>query len=234
MELTDEDVSEILELIDKSDFDYFEIDCRGLRLTVSKTPVSAAPAPAAPAADRSRSRNPRSTSGPGRDIPDGLIAIPAPMVGTFYPAPSPGAAPFVSPGDRVEPDTTVGLIEMMKVFTAVAAGGDRHRRGGAGRRGRGRGVRRAPVPGPPGRALSRGRNPLRRHHDPRRESQPVGVGDDDRHDAARRRAAGRCRVRGDRDPVGRPDGEGGPRPEGRPVRTHAARRRAGEATPRSG
>ena len=117
MELTDEDVREILELIDKSRFDYFEIEYRGLRLTVSKSPLASPPALSAPAAP---------APGPGprgrRDIPDGLAAIPAPMVGTFYVAPEPGAAPFVRPGDRVEPDTTVGLIEVMKVFTAVAAG----------------------------------------------------------------------------------------------------------------
>ena len=115
MELTDEDVREILDLIDKSAFDYFEIDYRGLKLTVSKSPVAAAPArPRTPEPDPA----PRKT----REIPEGLAAIPAPMVGTFYPAPEPGAPPFVSPGDRVEPDTTVGLIEVMKVFTAVAAG----------------------------------------------------------------------------------------------------------------
>ena len=121
MELTDEDVREILDLIDKSKFDYFEIEYRGLRLTVGKTPVAAAPAgrPAsATAPDPDPAPAPRKT----RDIPDGLAAIPAPMVGTFYPAPQPGAPPFVSPGDRVEPDTTVGLIEVMKVFTAVTAG----------------------------------------------------------------------------------------------------------------
>ena len=120
MELTDEDVREILDLIDKSKFDYFEIEYRGLRLTVGKTPVAAAPAraPAAPAPDPEAEPRARKA----RDIPDGLAAIPAPMVGTFYPAPEPGAPPFVSAGDRVEPDTTVGLIEVMKVFTAVTAG----------------------------------------------------------------------------------------------------------------
>ena len=117
MELTDEDVREILDLIDRSAFDYFEIEYRGLRLTVSKTPIAAAPA-------RPRPLEPDPEPAPSRtrDIPDGLAAIPAPMVGTFYPAPQPGAPPFVSAGDRVEPDTTVGLIEVMKVFTAVAAG----------------------------------------------------------------------------------------------------------------
>ncbi|MDE0333769.1 MAG: acetyl-CoA carboxylase biotin carboxyl carrier protein [Defluviicoccus sp.] len=117
MELTDEDVREILDLIDRSAFDYFEIEYRGLRLTVSKTPIAAAPA-------RPRPLEPDPEPAPSRtrDIPDGLAAIPAPMVGTFYPAPQPGAPPFVSAGDRVEPDTTVGLIEVMKVFTAVTAG----------------------------------------------------------------------------------------------------------------
>lgn len=122
MELTDEDVREILDLIDKSKFDYFEIEYRGLRLTVGKTPVAAAaPAassPATPAPEPGPEPSPRRR----REIPDGLAAIPAPMVGTFYPAPQPGEPPFVSAGDRVEPDTTVGLIEVMKVFAAVTAG----------------------------------------------------------------------------------------------------------------
>lgn len=119
MELTDEDVREILDLIDRSKFDFFEIEYRGLKLTVGSTPVARpaalaeTPAPEEPAPPGRRAQ---------RDIPDGLAAIPAPMVGTFYLAPEPGAAPFVNPGDRVEPDTTVGLIEVMKVFTAVTAG----------------------------------------------------------------------------------------------------------------
>ena len=122
MELTDEDVREILDLIDKSKFDYFEIEYRGLKLTVSKTPVAAASARAPASAASAPDPGPAPAARKRRDIPDGLAAIPAPMVGTFYPAPRPGAPPFVSPGDRVEPDTTVGLIEVMKVFTAVTAG----------------------------------------------------------------------------------------------------------------
>ena len=118
MELTDEDLREILDLIDSSKFDYFEIEYRGLKLTVSKTPVSAPALPSTPAAAPEPAPGPRKH----REIPDGLAAVPAPMVGVFYPAPAPGAPPFVSPGDRVEPDTTVGLIEVMKVFTAVTAG----------------------------------------------------------------------------------------------------------------
>lgn len=48
--------------------------------------------------------------------------IRAPSVGTFYRSPQPGAEPFVNAGDAVSPDTEVGLMEVMKLFTAVRAG----------------------------------------------------------------------------------------------------------------
>ena len=44
------------------------------------------------------------------------------MVGTFYRAPSPEADPFVSEGDRVAADATVGLIEAMKVMNEIPSG----------------------------------------------------------------------------------------------------------------
>lgn len=47
--------------------------------------------------------------------------VDAPMVGVFYRAPAPGQPPFVEVGSTVSPETTVGLIEAMKVFTAVPA-----------------------------------------------------------------------------------------------------------------
>ena len=53
---------------------------------------------------------------------EGLVAVHAPVIGTFYAAPEPGAEPFVVIGSMVEADTTVGLVEVMKVFNAVSAG----------------------------------------------------------------------------------------------------------------
>ena len=44
------------------------------------------------------------------------------MVGTFYRAPDPTAPPFVEVGSAVEPETTMALVEAMKVFTGVLAG----------------------------------------------------------------------------------------------------------------
>jgi len=63
----------------------------------------------------------------GTDVPsvpsgDGLVAVRAPLPGTFYRAPRPGAAPFVEMGSRVGTDTVVGIVETMKLFNSVTAG----------------------------------------------------------------------------------------------------------------
>jgi acetyl-CoA carboxylase biotin carboxyl carrier protein len=55
-------------------------------------------------------------------LPPGLELVHAPMVGTFYRAPEPGAPPFVEPGARVEPDTIVCIIEVMKLMNSIPAG----------------------------------------------------------------------------------------------------------------
>ena len=46
----------------------------------------------------------------------------APLPGTFYRAPRPGAAPFVEVGSTVEPATVIGIIETMKLMNSVHAG----------------------------------------------------------------------------------------------------------------
>jgi acetyl-CoA carboxylase biotin carboxyl carrier protein len=52
---------------------------------------------------------------------DGLVAVRAPLPGTFYRAPRPGAASFVEVGSRVGADTVVGIVETMKLFNFVTA-----------------------------------------------------------------------------------------------------------------
>ena len=72
--------------------------------------VSHAPSPtAAPAADASTLSDP---SGP---------SITSPMVGTFYRSPGPGEAAFVKVGDPVDENTTVCIIEAMKVMNEIKA-----------------------------------------------------------------------------------------------------------------
>ena len=58
--------------------------------------------------------------GPAGTESDG-VAITAPLVGTFYGAPEPGAKPFVEAGDIVEPGQEVGIIEAMKIMNRIVA-----------------------------------------------------------------------------------------------------------------
>jgi len=53
---------------------------------------------------------------------DGLLQVTSPMVGTFYAAPEPGAAAFVALGQRVQEDTQVCIIEVMKLMSSIEAG----------------------------------------------------------------------------------------------------------------
>jgi biotin carboxyl carrier protein len=52
----------------------------------------------------------------------GLVAVRAPLPGTFYRAPRPGAAPFAEVGSRVGADTVIGIVETMKLMNSVPAG----------------------------------------------------------------------------------------------------------------
>jgi acetyl-CoA carboxylase biotin carboxyl carrier protein len=51
----------------------------------------------------------------------GTALIKSPMVGTFYSAPDPDSPPFVKVGDHIGPDTTVCIVEAMKVFNQIPA-----------------------------------------------------------------------------------------------------------------
>jgi acetyl-CoA carboxylase biotin carboxyl carrier protein len=59
--------------------------------------------------------------GPASDIPEGISAVRAPLVGTFYASPSPGADPFVRVGDEVESGQTLGIVEAMKLMNPIIA-----------------------------------------------------------------------------------------------------------------
>jgi len=136
MDLTEDEVLEVLKLIEESSFDFLRVEIGDLKLTVSKggyipgsSDETQPPAPAQQTEDSAPPPEPPSPPPPptervredlaGRE---GLVPVTAPMVGTFYAAPDPESPPFVEQGARVDDDTTVGLIEVMKVFTAVRAG----------------------------------------------------------------------------------------------------------------
>lgn len=84
--------------------------------TVVATPaVVAAPVAAAPAAPASPAESSIAASNPNE------VEITSPMVGSFYTAANPDAAAFVKIGDQVGPETTVCIVEAMKVFNQIPA-----------------------------------------------------------------------------------------------------------------
>jgi acetyl-CoA carboxylase biotin carboxyl carrier protein len=60
--------------------------------------------------------------GDGDEAGGALVAVRAPLPGTFYRAPRPGAAPFVEVGSQVSADTVIGIVETMKLMNSVHAG----------------------------------------------------------------------------------------------------------------
>ena len=128
MELTEEDVLEILKLFEQSKFDFLQLEQGERKITISKAghvrsaAVSSPAAPSAPAAVAAPvTAAPTKPAAEPVTVEPGLTPILAPMVGKFYAAPSPSDPPYVTPGTAVEADGTVGLIEVMKVFTSIKA-----------------------------------------------------------------------------------------------------------------
>ena len=120
MALSDEDIREILRLIDESDVEEIRVETDSFSLHVLRGDAAGAtaPAPRAPMPAEAEPPRPAPVTAPADD----LVTIAAPMIGTFYRAEAPGAAPFVNVGSRVEPDTVVCLIEVMKMMNSVPAG----------------------------------------------------------------------------------------------------------------
>lgn len=134
MSLTYREVAEILKLIDASDCDELELEIEGVRLVVRRRGAARVeelsgitPSPeAASAGARARGENAGDDQTESDEVAtadsarlDGQLEVRAPMVGTFYRAPSPGEPPFVEKGDHVERGTPLCLIEVMKLFTTI-------------------------------------------------------------------------------------------------------------------
>jgi len=134
-------ISRLIETLNASTFDYLQLEFGNLKVTLAKggqalppaaqgaagTAPAAAPAqvPAAAAATAAvpaaAAPVPAAASAGARPD-DGTVAIVSPMIGRFYSQSEPGAAPYVSVGSTVGPESTVGLVEAMKMFNAVHAG----------------------------------------------------------------------------------------------------------------
>jgi acetyl-CoA carboxylase biotin carboxyl carrier protein len=115
-------VKKLAEMLDENDLSEIEVEDNGRRIVVKRklsgapapayapVPPPAAPVPPAPAAP---APEPSAGSHPG--------VVKSPMVGTVFLSGEPGAAPFVSPGARVDEGDTLLIIEAMKVMNPITA-----------------------------------------------------------------------------------------------------------------
>ncbi len=124
-------VKKLIELLDESGIAEIEITEGEDSVRISRyapgTPVApipvavAAPAPAPVIAAAATSvATPAETAAPGEPDEDGF-EVKAPMVGTVYAASSPGAAPYVQVGDRVNEGDILCIIEAMKMMNQIEA-----------------------------------------------------------------------------------------------------------------
>jgi acetyl-CoA carboxylase biotin carboxyl carrier protein len=115
---------ELMQEFDLSVLDLTQGDQR-IRLRRGAEPLviaGGAPVPlTSPAAAPTTPSAPPAAAKPAGDDSGQTVLIKSPMVGTFYTSPSPEAPPFVKVGDRVGPETTVCIIEAMKVFNEIPA-----------------------------------------------------------------------------------------------------------------
>jgi len=115
-------VRKLAEMLDENALSEIEVEDNGRRIVVKRklaaAPAAAAPATAAPAPAPAAPPPPPAPEPSAENHPG---AVKSPMVGTVFLAGEPGAAPFVSPGDRIAEGETLLIIEAMKVMNPIAA-----------------------------------------------------------------------------------------------------------------
>ena len=124
MSLSAKDVAAILQALEASSFDTLDLELNGVKLQLRRSVSAAQPAmPRAQATAATEAARPvNAASAAPVEAPPGTAAVPAPLLGIFYRAPKPGEPPFVDVGSRVEADTIIGIIEVMKLMNTVRAG----------------------------------------------------------------------------------------------------------------
>ncbi len=144
MRLKMHEIREIIRLIDESDIQEFKLDSEGSKLFIKKAALHNREVPAAPQVEQVQAPSPAAeepvlvasaptpqpqveeapapAAAPASEAEDkDLHAIVSPMVGTFYRAPAPDAAPYVDVGQKVDEKTVVCIVEAMKLMNEIEA-----------------------------------------------------------------------------------------------------------------
>ncbi len=126
MELTPDDVRDVLRVLDSSGLAELHLELADLTLTVRREGAAGWTAEQqvrrAPQVEQAAPAAAAEAPAPTTEVGEGLVAVHPPLLGTFYRAPQPGAPPFVDVGDPVDEETVVGIVETMKMMTPVHAG----------------------------------------------------------------------------------------------------------------
>lgn len=121
MSLTAKDVEQIMQMLESSSFDRLNLEMDGVKLELVRTGAALAPRPAAPAPVA-----PPVAAAPApkarQSTEEGLVEVTSPLLGIFYRAPKPGEAPFIEVGSKVETETIIAIVEVMKLMNSVPAG----------------------------------------------------------------------------------------------------------------
>jgi acetyl-CoA carboxylase biotin carboxyl carrier protein len=122
-------VKKLIKLVSDHDVDEVEIEEEGKKIRVVKArerlqagapqyyaaPMAAPPPAAVPAPAAA----PAAAAPPPAPAPSNVFEIRSPIVGTFYRAPAPDAAPFVDIGTLIKPGTVLCIVEAMKLMNEI-------------------------------------------------------------------------------------------------------------------
>jgi len=132
-----EDLRQLIEFLKSHGVSEFDVDRGDMKLRLKFNPVESGPAglsdlarllqsapqsvAQAAAATAQAGAASATAAEPAANAEAGLHMVKSPIVGTFYGSPSPGASPFVAPGDHVEKGQVIAIIEAMKLMNEIEA-----------------------------------------------------------------------------------------------------------------
>ena len=133
--MNSKEIKELIEFLIEKDVTEFELERGDVKMRIKRgqevhmvqapiAPVIAAPMaaalPVAQAAQAAPAAAPPGPSAPAAAPADeGLHTVKSPIVGTYYEAPSPGAPPFIKPGDHVTAGQVLCIVEAMKLMNEI-------------------------------------------------------------------------------------------------------------------
>jgi acetyl-CoA carboxylase biotin carboxyl carrier protein len=133
MSLSHEDVVRIIQILDASHFDELSLETDGVKLNLRRNGAGEPAAQGSQGTIPTHASSIQASEKPAAKVgapvavkaspvgEAGLVDVRAPMLGVYYGAPKPGAAPFVTVGSSVDKDTAIGIIEVMKLMNSVSA-----------------------------------------------------------------------------------------------------------------